>query len=78
MNIKIENQSDRVKVIEEIQRLSLEKKWTVKIEVQKLIRSIPLGRLATTQDQSNGILFLLSSLSNYITGSSINIDGGQI
>ena len=49
-----------------------------KQQIQNLIRSIPLGRLASTQDQSNGILFLLSSLSNYISGSSINIDGGQI
>lgn len=54
------------------------KKSMTKEQTQKLIRSIPLGRLATTQDQSNGILFLLSSLSNYITGSSVNIDGGQI
>lgn len=54
------------------------KKSMTKEQTQKLIRSIPLGRLATTQDQSNGILFLLSSLSSYISGSSINIDGGQI
>ena len=45
---------------------------------QNSIRSIPIRRLATTQEQSNGILFLLSSFSKYITGSSINIDGGQI
>ena len=49
-----------------------------KKQIQNLVKSIPLGRLASTQDQSNGILFLLSSLSSYISGSSINIDGGQI
>ena len=54
------------------------KKSMTKEQTLKLIRSIPLGRLASTQDQSNGVLFLLSSLSNYITGSSLNIDGGQI
>tara|TARA_Y100000996_G_C22422383_1_gene602010 strand:+ start:178 stop:900 length:723 start_codon:yes stop_codon:yes gene_type:complete len=45
---------------------------------KKLVKSIPLGRLASPQDQSNGVLFLLSSISNYISGTSINIDGGQI
>ena len=45
MNLKIETQSDKVKVIEEIHRLSLEKKWTVKIEVKKVIRSISQNRL---------------------------------
>ncbi len=54
------------------------KKSMTKEQTLKLIGSIPLGRLASTQDQSNGVLFLLSSLSNYINGSSLNIDGGQI
>ncbi|MAZ07746.1 MAG: hypothetical protein CMM99_04735 [Rickettsiales bacterium] len=54
------------------------KKSMTKKQANKLIQSIPIGRLAKTQEQSNGILFLLSSFSKYINGSSINIDGGQI
>lgn len=49
-----------------------------KEQLKKLTKSIPLKRLADTQDQTNGILFLLSSLSKYISGTSLNIDGGQI
>jgi NAD(P)-dependent dehydrogenase (short-subunit alcohol dehydrogenase family) len=54
------------------------KKSMTKWQIQNLVSSIPLGRLATTKDQSLVILFLLSPLSNYITGTSINVDGGQI
>jgi NAD(P)-dependent dehydrogenase (short-subunit alcohol dehydrogenase family) len=54
------------------------KKSMSKKQTKSLVQSIPLRRLASTKDQSNGILFLLSSLSSYISGSSINIDGGQI
>lgn len=47
-------------------------------QIKKLTLSIPLKRLGTVQDQSLVILFLLSSLSSYITGTSVNVDGGQI
>ena len=53
-------------------------KSMTKKQISKLLSSIPLKRLATVQDQSLVILFLLSSLSSYITGTSINVDGGQI
>lgn len=54
------------------------KESMTKKQIQNLTRSIPLGRLASPQEQSNGVLFLLSSLSSYISGASINIDGGQL
>ena len=54
------------------------KKSMTKKQIQNLVSSIPLGRLATTKDQTLVILFLLSPLSSYITGTSINVDGGQI
>ena len=53
-------------------------KSMTKKQIKKLTSSIPLKRLGTVQDQSLVILFLLSSLSSYITGASINVDGGQI
>jgi len=37
---------------------------------------IPLGRLGTTQDQSNACLFLLSDQASYITGAELIVDGG--
>ena len=36
----------------------------------------PIGRLAVPQDIANGILFLASDESGYMTGSELVIDGG--
>jgi NAD(P)-dependent dehydrogenase (short-subunit alcohol dehydrogenase family) len=38
---------------------------------------IPLGRIATVDDVTNAIVFLLSDEGSYITGQAINIDGGM-
>jgi 3-oxoacyl-[acyl-carrier protein] reductase len=40
------------------------------------IKSIPLGRLGTSEDVANCCLFLASNLSDYITGETINVNGG--
>ncbi|SDX63863.1 SDR family NAD(P)-dependent oxidoreductase [Halobellus clavatus] len=37
---------------------------------------IPLGRLGHVEDQANGVLFLASELSAYMTGTVLEIDGG--
>ena len=39
-------------------------------------RKLPLGRAGTPQDCAGAFLFLLSDLSNYITGQCIAVDGG--
>ena len=42
------------------------------------IRSqIPSGRIGTPQDVANVVVFLASSLSNYLTGSTIDVNGGS-
>ncbi len=41
-------------------------------------KTIVLGRIGTPQDIANGVLFLSSDLSRYITGQIIGIDGGMI
>jgi NAD(P)-dependent dehydrogenase (short-subunit alcohol dehydrogenase family) len=38
--------------------------------------SIPMGRLGVPTDISNAVLFLLSGLSSYITGTTLHPDGG--
>jgi len=38
--------------------------------------SIPMGRLGTPSDISNAVVFLLSGLSSYVTGTTIHPDGG--
>ncbi|WP_185863219.1 3-oxoacyl-[acyl-carrier-protein] reductase [Blattabacterium cuenoti] len=42
------------------------------------IKNIPLKRPGTPQDIANSVLFLASDLSNYITGSVLNVNGGLI
>jgi NAD(P)-dependent dehydrogenase (short-subunit alcohol dehydrogenase family) len=45
-------------------------------DYQKLIEAIPLGRMGTTEEIANLVLFLVSDQSTYITGEAINISGG--
>jgi len=42
-----------------------------------LMARIPLGRLGGPADVANGVLFLSSNVSNYITGEVMNINGGM-
>lgn len=50
------------------------------IELMKksFIPSIPFGRLAHPEDIAHAVIFLVSDASNYITGQTIHINGGQI
>src|SRR3989344_512712 len=43
---------------------------------QEYIRSIPMGKMGTPEDIGNGVLFLASDESKYITGTELRIDGG--
>ena len=45
---------------------------------QEFFGSIPLGRLGTVDDIANGVLFLASDESSYVTGSELVIDGGLV
>jgi NAD(P)-dependent dehydrogenase (short-subunit alcohol dehydrogenase family) len=42
-----------------------------------LSEHVPLGRLGGVQDVAGAVLFLASSAGNYITGETINVNGGM-
>jgi len=45
---------------------------------QSVLKSIPLNRMATTDDVALAICFLLSDWSRHITGEILNINGGSV
>ena len=45
-------------------------------ERESCARSIPLARLGEPRDIANAMLFLASDMASYITGSTLNVDGG--
>lgn len=48
-------------------------------EVKKeLLRNVPMGRLGTAEDIAHAVLFLASEEASYITGQTLNINGGMI
>jgi 3-oxoacyl-[acyl-carrier protein] reductase len=59
----------------------IETEMTRKLNInikEKLTTSIPLGRLGKTEDVANLVCFLASDEASYITGQTINVDGGMV
>jgi len=46
--------------------------------IEKEARAIPLGRLGTADDEANLVLFLASDDASYITGATVDINGGGL
>ena len=46
------------------------------VRYDQIIQRIPIGRLGVPKDIKGLIIFLASDASNFITGTSITIDGG--
>ena len=44
---------------------------------EELAKQIPMGRLGTPEDVAEGVLFLVSEATGYITGQVLNINGGM-
>ena len=55
----------------------LEESMTEK-ELKELGKLIPLGRIAKVEEVVNSILFLCSDEASYITGTTLDINGGQL
>ena len=47
-------------------------------QLDDLVKQIPMGRIATVDEQVAPILFLSSTLSDYITGTCLDVNGGQL
>ncbi len=47
-------------------------------EYSRLDRSIPLQRIGETEEAAKVITFLVSDAASYVTGTSVNVDGGMI
>ena len=45
--------------------------------LQKIISRIPVGRLGFTEDIARGVLFLTADEADFVTGSTLSINGGQ-
>lgn len=45
---------------------------------EQLLSTIPLGKLGCAEDVANTVAFLLSDEAKYITGQTINVDGGMV
>jgi acetoacetyl-CoA reductase len=45
--------------------------------LEKIVAKIPRGRLGSTDDIARGVIFLTADEADFITGSTLSINGGQ-
>ena len=45
--------------------------------LEKIIQRIPMGRRGQGQDIARGVLFLIADETDFVTGSTLSINGGQ-
>ena len=48
------------------------------VVLEKIVARIPVGRLGRAGDIARGILFLVADVADYITGTTLDINGGQL
>jgi len=42
-----------------------------------MLKNIPMGRIAVPEDIAGGVMFLVSDESRYVTGITLDINGGR-
>jgi len=52
--------------------------WSNEDMLKEFTKTIPMGRIAETDDVVGAVLFLASGLSDYITGEILTVDGGSM
>jgi len=52
--------------------------WSDETILGEITKTIPMGRIAETNDVVGTVLFLASKLSDFITGETITVDGGSL
>lgn len=52
--------------------------WSDETTLREITKTIPMGRIAETNEVVGTVLFLASSLSDFITGETITVDGGSL
>ena len=52
-------------------------RFTTPEQLETFRKSIPLGRLGTAEECAGAILYLVSPLASFVTGQSIDVNGGQ-
>ena len=52
-------------------------KFSTAEQLETFRKGIPLGRLGTSEECAGAVLYLVSPLASYVTGQSIDINGGQ-
>lgn len=55
-----------------------EHRWYTPEELEAQGRRMPLGRLSTPQDLGRAVVFLCSDAAEYIVGTHLKVDGGQL
>lgn len=48
------------------------------VDIERIGRRIPMGRLAAPEEIASAILFLCSPAASYVTGAVLNVDGGWL
>ena len=65
--------------VEEIDAINAKKAGVaVEEQRQRMFATIPMSRYGDPQEFANAAVFLLSDAASYITGASLQVDGGMI